>query len=79
MEEYSLRVSGNRRLRKLFGPKTNEAYDISFMTCTSHQYHSGDTMKKNEMDGSGDKFEREESYIMEFSGKTQGKEIYWKS
>jgi len=27
-------------------------------------------MKRNEMDGPGDKFEREERYIMEFSGKT---------
>lgn len=59
----------NRNLRKLFGPKTNEACGISFMTCTTHQYHSGYTMKENEMDGSGEKFEREERYIMEFGGK----------
>jgi hypothetical protein len=56
-------------LRKLFGPKKNEAYGISFMACTTQQYHSEDKMKKNGLDGPGDKFAREERYIMEFIGK----------
>ena len=35
--------------------------------------------EKNEMDGPGGKFEREERYIMEFSGKPREKEISWKT
>lgn len=64
-----MRVFRNRMLKKLVGPKANEAHGISYMTCTTHQYHSEDTMKKNEMDGPGDKFEREERYVMEFREK----------
>jgi hypothetical protein len=48
----------NRMLKKLVGPKRNETYGISYMTCNTHQYHSKDTMKKNVMDGPGDNFER---------------------
>lgn len=65
-----MRVFRNRRLRKIFGPKTEKAHGISFMTCTTHKYHLEDTMKKNEMDGPGGKFEREEGYVMEFCEKT---------
>jgi hypothetical protein len=70
MEVHILRVFRNRRLRKLFRPKTNEAYGITFRTCSTHQYHSEDTTQKNEMDGPGGNFEREERCVMEFSEKT---------
>jgi len=46
MEEYCLRVFRNRKLRKIFGPKTEEAYGMSFMTSTTHKYHSEDTIKE---------------------------------
>jgi hypothetical protein len=78
MELYSLSVFRNRRLRKIFGHKRKKQIDrrrrqnANFMKCTTHQYRSGDTTKK-EMDRPGGKFEREDKYIMEFSEKTRGK------
>jgi len=39
------------------------------MACTTHQYNLEDTMEKIGLDGPGDKFEREERHIMEFSAK----------
>jgi hypothetical protein len=58
-----LGIKGRRRCDR------RRRQNANFMTCTTHQYRSGDTTKK-EMDRTGGKFEREEKYIMEFSGKT---------
>lgn len=59
-----MRVCRNRRLRKIFAPKTEETHGISFMTCTTHKYQSEDTRKKNEMDEPGGKFERERGEVL---------------
>jgi hypothetical protein len=62
-------------LRRIFGPKkehrNGENYImISLMSCTPHQYCSGDQIEKNEVDGTCSAYGGEDRHIQGFGGET---------
>jgi len=49
------------------------------MTCTAHQYYSGNQIKQNEMGRTCSMYGRQETCIPGFGGETGGKETAWKT
>jgi hypothetical protein len=47
----------------------------SFITCTLHQYYSGDQIKEDEMGGACSTHGRDEKCIQYFGGKPEGKRL----
>jgi hypothetical protein len=74
-EERRLRVSENRVLRRIFGPKTDEVTGSraicimrSLMICTLHSILFGWSNKKNEMSGACNMYEGEDMFIQGLGG-----------
>jgi hypothetical protein len=76
-EECRLRVFENKLLRRIFGPKRDEVtgewrrlHNKELYALYSHQYHSGDQVKKTEMGRTCGTYGGEERCIQGFSGET---------
>jgi hypothetical protein len=72
-EERKLRVSENRVLRRMFGPKRDEVtgewrrlHNEELMICTLITYYSGDQIEKNEMSGACSTYGGEERCLPGF-------------
>jgi hypothetical protein len=76
-EECRLRVSENRVLRRIFGPKRDEVtgkwrklHDKELLCSVLTKYHSSDQVKKTEMSRTCSTYGGEERCIQGFSGET---------
>jgi hypothetical protein len=49
------------------------------MTCTHHQYYSGDPIKKNKVGGACSTYVGGERWTQDFGGDTRGKQAIWKT